>query len=175
MATEGQIAALSKWLKVAVSGELDFEIASSALARLHEASKKYNENKSKNKGIVTATKKEIIKELRNSGYLIEDEDQKRINEKTEAKTLNDTIKGQEEEPEEEPAGLPKHEKEIIEDIARKQEIIGEVAAKLSACTLAAKKSVEEDYNDLDLTDGEKCEARHAIAATILIQAKREGL
>lgn len=165
MATEGQVVALGKWLKVAVKEDLQFEMASSALARLHEASKKYNENKSKNKGIVTATKKDIIKELRNSGYLIEDEDQKRINEKTEAKTLNDTIKGQEEEPEEEPAGLPKHEQEIIGDIARKHK----------ACTLAAKKSVDEDYKDLKLTDGEKSEARHAIAATLLIQAARGGL
>lgn len=163
MATEGQIAALGKWLKVAVKEDIQFDMASGALARLHDASEKYNENKSMNKGIVSQTKKELINELRQAGYIIGDEDQTELKEEEslEFKTLNGAIKEQEEEP----AGLPKHEQEIIDD----------VVTKLSACTRAAKAAVEQDYKDLELTDGEKARVRHAIAATLLIQASRGGL
>lgn len=163
MATEGQIAALSNWLKVAVSEELQFDMASAALARLHEASEKYNEDKSKNKGIVSATKRAVIKELRQTGYLIEDEDQERIEKKPEGQSLNGAIKQQEEN--EVWEKMPKYE----------QSIIDEVAIKLSACTRAAKQSIENDYNDLMLTDDQHARMRKEIAATILIQATRGGL
>lgn len=173
MATEGQIAALGNWLKVAVSEELQFDMASSALARLHEASEKFNVNKGKNKGIVSATKKEIIKELRQTGYLIEDKDQERIEVERmpEGQALDGIISEQEEKeiwekkPEEEPVDMPMYE----------QSIIDEVAIKLSACTQKAKQSIESDYNDLDLTDDQNARMRKEIAATILIQATRGGL
>lgn len=67
--------------------------------------------------------------------------------------------------EEEPAGLTKP----------KQELIDKAALNLSACTNAAKALVDQNYNDLHLTDGETAKIRHAIAATILIQASRGGL
>lgn len=176
MATEGQVAALGNWLKVAVSEELQFDMASSALARLHKASETYNKDKKKNKGVITSTKKAIIKELREAGYLIEDKDQKQIDEKPEGQSLNGAIKQQEEneiwdkteetaKEEEKPSSYPKY----------KQAIVDEISIDLQACTLAAKKSIETDYNDLDLTSTQKGAFRKEIAATILIQAKRGGL
>jgi len=57
----------------------------------------------------------------------------------------------------------------------KQAIIDKAALNLSACTQAAKVLVDQNYNDIELSDGEKGKIRHAIAATILIQSSRGGL
>lgn len=179
MATEGQINALSNWLKVTVKQELDFEAASDALARLHEASEKYNENKSKNKGIISETKRAIIKELKDMDYLQKDEDQTEI--QSGSLHILDTIKGEDKSvngmtgPGD--AGVNYDEEGFIIPGLQKyeQKIINEVVVKLSACTVAAKELVDKDYQDLTLTDNGKSTLRHAVAATIFIQATKGGL
>ena len=74
MATEGQLAALRSWLKQEIPTgeavcEMPGEICSDALSRLHEASEAYNKDKKKYNGIVGKTKKKIVSELREQGYI----------------------------------------------------------------------------------------------------------
>ena len=74
MATENQLAALRNWLKQEMPKgeavcEMPGEVCSDALSRLHEASEKYKEDKKTNYGLVLATKKEIVSELREQGWI----------------------------------------------------------------------------------------------------------
>ena len=74
MATENQLAALRNWLKQEMPKgeavcEMPGEVCSDALSRLHEASEKFKEDKKTNYGLVLKTKKEIVSELREQGWI----------------------------------------------------------------------------------------------------------
>ena len=74
MASENQLAALGNWLKGEIPAgeavcEMPGEVCSDALSRLHEASEKYKEDKKTNYGLVLATKKAIVSELREQGWI----------------------------------------------------------------------------------------------------------
>ena len=74
MATEPQLAALRNWLKQEMPKgetvcEMPGEVCSDALSRLHEASETYKEDKKTNYGLVLKTKKEIVNELQEQGWI----------------------------------------------------------------------------------------------------------
>ncbi len=74
MATEPQLAALRNWLKQEMPKgeavcEMPGEVCSDALSRLHEASEKFKEDKKTNYGLALKTKKEIVKELQEQGWI----------------------------------------------------------------------------------------------------------
>lgn len=74
MASENQLAALRNWLKQEMPKgeavcEMPGEVCSDALSRLHEASEKYKEDKKTNYGLVLETKKDIVSELREQGWI----------------------------------------------------------------------------------------------------------
>lgn len=162
MATEKQIAALEKWLQVDIE-DLDFDVCSEYLDRLHTASADYNRDRSK-KGIVKQTKDAILDELRKAG---------KITRPAGEQTL--PLVG--------PGDVGDVEAAAEEDIAKeeKEDVFGyeaEISKIAYVMSLAAKESehiVDELANGGGITEGTKASLVERFAVTIFIEAMKRGL
>ncbi len=172
MATEGQLNALENWLGVKLE-DVEFEIASEYLDRLHEASEAFKNDKTK-KGIVKRTKQEICDELRKAGKIRRPEGEQKLDTAAqEEETVKGMIGAGDETLPERQAREARQDQAIQE--AHAQAEIAHMATVMRFCIREAVAFVNAEFDITGLSEAVKANLIDKKSTTLFIEASRRGL